>query len=184
MITEKQLELALKHRAEFGLKLGQSLVELGFVTEADMVEALRHQARFPCLHLTRGIVDLKVAAKLSEEVSRRLRALALNQFAGHTTVALEDPSDVRAMEELAHILATRIFPVYAEPSAILENLAYVFGEKGKSRPPALGATAVRRLELPPGVQAPERKKKARAASEPEAPPAPAPAQALALGQGQ
>lgn len=132
-ISEQQLDLALKHRAEFGLKLGQSLVELGFVTEADMVEALRHQARFPCIHLTRGLVSAHVANKLGEEVSRRLRVLGLNQIAGHTTVALEDPSDVQALEELAHILATRIFPVYAEPSAIMANLDLVFGPPKKAR---------------------------------------------------
>ncbi len=126
-ISAQQLALALQHREGFGLKLGQSLVELGFVTEADMVEALRHQARFPCIHLTSGIVEARVAAKLGETVSRRLRALALNQIAGHTTVALEDPSDPQALEELAHILATRIFPVYAEPSVILGLLDQVFG---------------------------------------------------------
>lgn len=134
-ITPAQLELALQHRAGFNLKLGQSLVELGFVTEAEMVEALRHQARFPCIHLTSGVVDARIAAKVGEGVSRRLRALALNQIAGHTTVALEDPSDVEALEELAHILATRIFPVYAEPTAIQKNLERVFGpEKSGAKP--------------------------------------------------
>ena len=147
MITEAQLELALKHRASFGLKLGQSLVELGFVTEADMVEALRHQSRFPCVHLTSGIVSAHVAHKLGEEVSRRLKALGLSQFAGHTTVALEDPSDVQALEELAHILATRIFPVYAEPSAILANIDLVFGQRGrKQAPAATGAAPARRAD--------------------------------------
>ncbi|MSR63319.1 MAG: type II/IV secretion system protein [Planctomycetes bacterium] len=126
-ITQKQLDLALQHRAEFGLKLGQSLVELGFVNEADMVEALKHQARFPCVHLTRGIVDARAAQKLGEEGSRRLRAIALNQIAGHITVALEDPSDATALEELERILGSRIYPVYAEPSAILAQLEQVFG---------------------------------------------------------
>jgi len=142
-ISEQQLELALKHRAEFGLKLGQSLVELGFVTESEMVEALRYQARFPCIHLTSGIIDLHVARKLGEEVSRRLRALGLNQFAGHTTIALQDPSDDEALEELAHILATRIFPVYAEPSVIAKNIELVFGggKTTKSAKPAARAAA-------------------------------------------
>lgn len=128
MISQHQLELALQHRAEFGLKLGQSLVELGFVTESDMVEALRHQARFPCIHLTSGIVEARVAAKVGELVSRRLRALALNQVAGHTTVALEDPTDPQALEELSHLLATRIFPVYAEPSVIQALQDQIFGK--------------------------------------------------------
>jgi type IV pilus assembly protein PilB len=134
-VTPQQLEIALQHRATFGLKLGQSLVELGFVTESDMVEALRHQARFPCIHLTSGIVDKRVAAKVGEPVARRLRALALSQFAGHTTVALEDPSDAAAIQELSHLLGTRIFPVYAAPSSINEFLTRIFGqEKGGASP--------------------------------------------------
>src|SRR6185503_19284487 len=148
-ISPTQLDLALQHRAQFGLKLGQSLVELGFVTEADMVEALRHQSRFPCIHLTSGIVSAHVANKLGEEVSRRLKALGLSQFAGHTTVALEDPSDVQALEELAHILATRIFPVYAEPSEILANIDLVFGQRVRKQAQAAPAAApARRAEAP------------------------------------
>lgn len=126
-ITQKQLDLALKHRGEFGLKLGQSLVELGFVDEADMVEALKHQARFPCIHLTSGIVDSRAAHKLDGQAARRLRAMVLNEIAGHTTVALEDPSDAQALEELERLLGTRIFPVYAEPSAILAQVDRVYG---------------------------------------------------------
>lgn len=128
-ITPQQLELALRHRQEFNLKLGQSLVELGLVTEAEMVEALRHQARFPCVHLTSGIVDVRIANKLGEAISRRLRAVALNQIAGHTTIALEDPSDGPALDELSHNLGTRIFPVYAEPSAVRKILDQVFGQR-------------------------------------------------------
>lgn len=155
-ITAVQLELALKHRAEFGLKLGQSMVELGLVTEADMVDALRHQARFPCIHLTMGIVDARIAAKVGAELSRRLRVVALNQIAGHTTVAMEDPSDTEALEELAHILATRIFPVYAEPTAIRKCVERVFGsdkrtapqtKKAHPRPPA-GSTTGQEAKRP------------------------------------
>lgn len=135
-ITQQQLELALAHRSEFGLKLGQSLVELGLVTETDMVEALRYQSRFPCIHLTSGIVDPRIAAKLGELESRRLRAIALNQIAGHTTIALEDPSDQQALEELSHILATRILPVYAEASAIRKCQERVFGVPKRSAKPA------------------------------------------------
>lgn len=137
-ITPQQLELALKHRAEFSLKLGQSLVELGFVTEADMVEALRYQARFPCVHLTSGIVDARIARKVGEPVSRKLRAIALSQFAGHTTIALEDPSNEETLLELSHLLGTRIFAVYAEPSAIRRQIEHVFGHAARrpaARPP-------------------------------------------------
>jgi type II secretory ATPase GspE/PulE/Tfp pilus assembly ATPase PilB-like protein len=175
-ITQMQLDLALEHRTSFKLKLGQSLVELGFVTEADMVEALRHQARFPCIHLTGGIVDARVAAKVGEVVSRRLRAIALNQIAGHTTVALEDPSDAEALAELQHILATRIFPVYAEPSAIQKNLDRVFGHRGA--PPGgaqSGTQSGAQTGAPSGAPsgtpsaAPEARRPAPGAAQPAAP---------------
>jgi len=156
-ITEQQLELALQHRGEFGLKLGQSLVELNFVTEAEMVEALRHQARFPCIHLTAGIVDARVAAKLGEAASRRLKAIALNQIADHTTVALEDPSDPAALEELASILTTRVFPVYAEPSVILALVDQLFGAgQGKVVSQAAPPVHVPKAAQPSRPETPER----------------------------
>jgi len=171
-ITSDQLELALAHRAEFGLKLGQSLVELGLVTESDMVEALRYQARFPCIHLTPGIVDPRIAHKLGGVESRRLRAVAMNQVAGHTTVALEDPTDQEALEDLGHILATRIMPVYAEPSAIRKCLERLFGG-GKPGPrPAASATAPA-SEPTPAAPAPAEAVRAEAVrAEPQKDPAP------------
>ena len=126
-ITKKQLELALRHRQEFGLKLGQSLVELGLVTEADMIEALKHQARFPCVHLTFGLVDVGAARKLSEAHARRLNVVLLHTIADYGTVAMADPADVDVVAELAQLLGSRIFPVYSEPSAIRSMLDHVYG---------------------------------------------------------
>jgi type II secretory ATPase GspE/PulE/Tfp pilus assembly ATPase PilB-like protein len=147
-INQKQLDLALRHREEFDLKLGQSLVELGFVTEGDMVEALRHQARFPCIHLTPGVVEESVALKLAEPEARRYRALVINAIAGHATVALEDPSDDRALEQLALLLDMRIFPVYAEPTTIRKLLDHVYGARKAPAKP------VRPAEKQPGAALP------------------------------
>src|SRR5688572_21336648 len=91
-----------------------------------MVEALRHQARFPCIHLTPGIVDPRIAVKLGEKDSRRFRAVAVNLIANHATVAMADPSDVYAIDELARLLDARIIPVYAGATAIAEATEQVF----------------------------------------------------------
>ncbi len=125
-ITPEQLDAALTYKQERGLKLGQALVALGLVDENDLVEALRSQNRFPCVHLTPGIVDPRIAMKLGEKESRRFRAVAVNLIAGHTTVAMEDPSDVYAIDELARNLDSRILPVFAEPSRIAHAIDFVF----------------------------------------------------------
>ncbi len=125
-ITAEQLEAALAYKQERGVKLGQALVAMGLVSETDLIEALRHQNRFPCIVLTPGIVDPRVAMRLGEKESRRFKAVAINNLANHTTVAMEDPSDVYAIDELARILETRIFPVFAEPSRIAQVIEFVF----------------------------------------------------------
>ena len=125
-ITLEQLDLALAHKQEHGTKLGQALVALGFVTEAEMMEALLSQGRFQCITLTPGVVDTRVATKLAEKDCRRFGAIAINHIANHTTVAMEDPSDVYAIDELARHLESRIFPVFAEPTRIRQAIDIVY----------------------------------------------------------
>ncbi len=147
-VSVEQLEQALEHRHETGVKLGQALVALGFVTELDLVEAIRHQGKIHGLHLTTGIVDPQVATRLGEKESRRFRAVAINQIAGHTTVAMEDPSDVYAVDELGLRLGTRILPVFAEPAKIAQAIDFVF-TKGvrKLDQPDLAASVDRLVEI-------------------------------------
>lgn len=126
LIDVGQLDAALNYKHEHAVKLGQALVALGFVTETDLVDALRQQGKVHSVHLTPTIVDSKIAFKLGEKMSRQKRVLAVNQVAGHTTVAMEDPSDVYTIDELTRRLETRVLPVFAEPSRIEEALDYVF----------------------------------------------------------
>lgn len=140
-INAQQLDLALKHRQAFGLKLGQSLVELGFVSEADVLEAMRQQARLPVIHLTRGVVDERVAVKLGAEASRRLHALAVNRVAEYVTVALEDPENYRIVEELASLLEASVFPLYAEASVIKRVTDEVFAHAAQAAPAPVASTS-------------------------------------------
>ncbi len=163
-INAQQLDLALKHRQAFGLKLGQSLVELGFVAEADVLEAMQQQARLPCIRLTRDVVDARVAAKLGPEASRRLHALAVNRVADYVTVALEDPENFRVVEELTSLLEATVFPLYAEASVIKRVTEEVFAHGG----PAAAATAA-----PAAASAPDAGPGATPSSGPKRAPTPA-----------
>jgi type IV pilus assembly protein PilB len=142
-ITAQQLEIAQNHSQEFGVRIGQSLIELGFAREADVADAMRNQAHLPCIRLTSGIVDPKVAAKLGASASRRLRALAVNRVAEYVTVALEDPESFKIVDELANLLECNVFAVYAEPSVIRKVTAEVFahGDPGATAPATAGESA-------------------------------------------
>ena len=117
-ISEEDLSAALEYKRQRGIKLGQALVELNLATEADLAAALRTQGKVHCIHLTPGIVDPVVAGELDAERSRNLGALAINRIAGVTTVAMADPTDAFAVDELALLLKTPVLAVHAEPSVI------------------------------------------------------------------
>jgi type IV pilus assembly protein PilB len=135
-ISAEDLARALAHKNQHGYRLGQSLVALELVTEVDLVEALRHQARFPCIHLTPGIVEPIAALRLPARMARRHRAIVLNQVAGHVTVAMEDPADADSVAELGRLLDAKVFPVYAEPSAIARVRELIYGSSDDSEPEA------------------------------------------------
>jgi type IV pilus assembly protein PilB len=123
------LQAALAYKKERGMKLGQALVELKLVTEAEVAEALRDQGRVHCINLTPGIVDHEIAAQLGEERSRQLQALAINRICGVTTVVMEDPSDVYTVDEIALFLKTPVLAVHSEPTRIVACIDEVFTAK-------------------------------------------------------
>jgi type IV pilus assembly protein PilB len=125
-VNATDLERALTYKREQGVKLGQALLALDLVTEAMLAEALKRQGKLHCIHLTQGIVDPEVAQELGEERSRKLNAIAINRIAGVITVALEDPTDVYGVDEIALHLKTQVLAVHAEPQRIRECIETTF----------------------------------------------------------
>ncbi len=89
-----------------------------------------------------------------------MTALAINVIAGHTTVAMEDPSDVEQVEELARLLHSKIFPVFAEPSRIAETIDVVFKPQPKPALPEPAREAPR-AAAPRSAEASRREERAR-----------------------
>jgi len=129
LITQEQLEEALEFKKRSGVKLGQALASLEFVTRAQLASALEHQGKIQCINLSKEVVDQSIAFKMGEERSRNLQAIAINKIAGTITVAMEDPADVYVLDELTRALDARILAVHAKPEDILESLNYIFSGK-------------------------------------------------------
>lgn len=134
-ITADELEAALAFKNERGLKLGQALVALHLMTQADLAQALQRQGKIHCIHLTPDIVDVEVARRLGEARSRQFNAVALNEIAGVVTVAMEDPSEYYDVDAIGAALESPIFAVHADPGRIGECLDLVFGKQACAAPP-------------------------------------------------
>jgi type IV pilus assembly protein PilB len=126
-ITEAQLEQALAFARQRQLKIGQALVELGFLDECGIADALRLQGKLLHVRLTRDIVDDAKARLLAEKSARRLGAVVVNEIAGVLTVALADPTDLGLIDELSALLKKPLLPLHADPESIKKVLDEVFG---------------------------------------------------------
>ncbi len=119
LITPGQLDEAIAEQRRTGQLLGATLVRLGRVTETDLVQCLHGQLGLPVANLDDAVVDEAVLVKLSEELARRYTAMPL-EIEGRKTlvVAMADPLNVAALEDLRFHCNLFIRPVLAAPSQI------------------------------------------------------------------
>jgi len=122
ILTEVQLELALREQQRKGGQLSNILVHLGFVAPEALAEMLAHQAGTTSLNLNRVSVDQKVLSLVPFEVARRCVAMPLSRQNGTLTVALSDPFNVTAVDTLQQVSGLHIEVVTAPERDILNCL--------------------------------------------------------------
>ncbi|MEH0761270.1 Flp pilus assembly complex ATPase component TadA [Vibrio sp. 16] len=100
IISEQQVEQALAAQKSTGRKLGAALIELGFLTEHQMLTFLSQQLDIPLIDLSRANVDVEAVQLLPEVHARRLRALVIGRQQDTLRIAMSDPADLFAQEAL------------------------------------------------------------------------------------
>ena len=108
LISQEQLKSALEVQGRSGRKLGKILVESGYVSDEQIAQALARQLNLPYINLKYFNLNAAVARKLPETQARRLRALVLEEQAESFQVAMSDPTDLFAYDELSRLLRNEI----------------------------------------------------------------------------
>ena len=107
------LKDAMVLQRQMGRRLGQILVEKGFVSEPDLLKALSAQLDVPYVTLRPGLFDPPALALLDKEIARRLEVLPLFRVHDTLTVATRDPQDVPTFDEVASRTGCRVRTVLA-----------------------------------------------------------------------
>ncbi|UUM30908.1 GspE/PulE family protein [Vibrio japonicus] len=100
IVTQTQIEQALAAQKVTGQKFGATLIELGFLSEHQMLTFLSQQLDIPYIDLNRTNVDLDAVQILPEVHARRLRALVISRQQDLLRVAMSDPADLFTQEAL------------------------------------------------------------------------------------
>ena len=126
VISQEQLGVALEQQKRSGRKLGRVLIENGFASEDAISEALAKQLKIPYLNLKFYSINLAVARLLPEMQARRFRALLLEDKGSSYLVAMSDPTDLFAYDEIARLLKRDIELVLVNENQVLETLDRVY----------------------------------------------------------
>ncbi|MCC5879013.1 MAG: Flp pilus assembly complex ATPase component TadA [Idiomarina sp.] len=119
ILSEKQIEQALLEQRSSGRKLGQTLVDLGFIKEQQLLEFLAHQLNLQLIDLGERRLDANVARLLPEVQARRHRALVLEATDDVALVGMSDPADLAAMDAISAMLAPRQLDIAVVPESQL-----------------------------------------------------------------
>jgi len=109
----EQLKKALQEQKSSGMRLGYTLVKLGFVEETEVTKCLARQYRMPAVDLTRFEVDPKILKLLPPDIATKHTVLPLKREGRTLTVAIADPNNVSAIEDIKFITRCDVFPVIA-----------------------------------------------------------------------
>jgi type IV pilus assembly protein PilB len=116
-IDAVQLQSALAHQRRWGGRLGRSIVQLGFMKEPALLEAIGEQIGVPFVEIGDRPIDRQVLALVPERLVRMRKVLPLERLGsgkrGPILVALADPSDLRVLDEIAFATGMAVRPVLA-----------------------------------------------------------------------
>jgi type IV pilus assembly protein PilB len=129
VITPEQLEQAIKTQKDGGGKerLGSVLVRLGMLNDEDVTNFLSRQYGVPAINLQYFEIDPAVVKLIPQETAKRYQILPLSRVGSALTIAMVDPTNVFAMDDIKFMTGFNIEPVVASEAAIMEGIekAYV-----------------------------------------------------------
>jgi type IV pilus assembly protein PilB len=131
IITPEQLEQANKVQKEQSCRLGSALVKLGFLTDEDVTNFLSRQYGVPAINLSYFEIDPAVVKLIPFETAKRYQILPLSRVGASLTIAMVDPTNVFAMDDIKFMTGFNIEPVVASESSILAGIEKAYGSATK-----------------------------------------------------
>lgn len=123
LVMEDQLMKALELQKKEGGRLGSSLVKLEYITEERLVSFLSKQYGIPAINLNDYQIDEGVVRLIPPEVAQKYQIMPVARVGANLTIAMVDPSNVFAIDDIKFMTGYNVEPVVASESAIMEAIA-------------------------------------------------------------
>jgi type IV pilus assembly protein PilB len=122
LITHDELERALEHQRITRKRLGEALIDIGAVTSVQLSQALADHLGVPFVDLEVHPPDVLLAGMIPEEVARRYCALPVERWNDQIVVAMANPNDVFALDDIRVLTGQSILAALADSGHLLSAI--------------------------------------------------------------
>ena len=122
-ITPAQLQEALNYQKTNGGKLGVNLVKMGLLRDADITAVLSKQYGVPFINLADFEIDASIIKLIPSETAHKYQIVPLSRSGATLTIAMTDPTNVYAMDDIKFMTGYNVEPVVASELAVIEAIA-------------------------------------------------------------
>jgi type IV pilus assembly protein PilB len=142
-ITADQLQQALNHQKAGGGKLGYNLVKMGFVKDEEITALLSKQYGVPSINLAQFDIDPGVVKLIPPDTAHKYQIVPLSRSGATLTIAMTDPTNVFAMDDIKFMTGYNVEPVVASETSVIDAIQryYPTGSSGRSAAPTITPAA-------------------------------------------
>ncbi|MDO8794157.1 MAG: type IV-A pilus assembly ATPase PilB [Vicinamibacterales bacterium] len=127
-ITPEQLQEALNYQRQNGGKLGFNLIKLGYVKDEEITALLSKQYGVPSIALGQFEIDPGVIKLVPAETALKYQIIPLSRAGATLTIAMTDPTNVFAMDDIKFMTGYNVEPVVASETAVIEAIQTYYGK--------------------------------------------------------
>ncbi|MFA5577556.1 MAG: ATPase, T2SS/T4P/T4SS family [Tissierellaceae bacterium] len=128
-LSDEQLDEALSIQAKTGQKFGQVLVTENYVTEEDIIEVLEFQLGIPHIDLDKYEINREVVNIIPENIVRRYELIAIDKRGSVMTVAMVDPLNIFAIDDVKLSIKSEIQPIISSREKILRAIDRFYSQE-------------------------------------------------------
>lgn len=127
LINKEQLQEAVAVQQEQGGRLGYTLIKLGYVQEDEITQFLSQQYGVPAINLSVFEIDKEIIRLIPADVAQKYQVLPISRQGATLTLAMTDPSNVFAMDDIKFMTGYNIEPVVTSELALREAIDRYYG---------------------------------------------------------
>ncbi len=128
LLAEEDLNSALSAQSSSQTRLGETLLELGFVNEEELIPLMGQHLGVAAVRLREGLIDPEIVRLIPRTLAEASCALALFKVRGTLTVALAEPQDLTLIDEIESVTGLRVNPVFAMKASITRLMPRCYEE--------------------------------------------------------